>query len=121
MADDKPPPGYQQDQKPPFSPREGYHRVQRERRGNSNQVKCYNCDKMGHFAQDCKAPRREQQWCTERKQGQTWGRVAQEEDKPKTSQEKADAWLQGAAGEDNEVKNLILRDLMGGDKDFLNA
>ena len=37
--------------------------------------------------------------CSERQQGQTWGHITQ----------------------DNEVKNMILRDLMGGDKDFLNA
>jgi hypothetical protein len=41
--------------------------------GNLSKVKCYNCDKMGHFARDCRAPRREQQWRTERRQGQSWG------------------------------------------------
>ena len=76
---------------------------------------------MGHFARDCRAPHRERQWHSERKQGQTWGRTAKEEEEPKTAHEKVDSWLHGAAGEDNEVKNLILRDLMGGDKDFLNA
>ena len=121
MADDEPPPGYQQDQKPPFPPRDGYHRTQRERRGNLSQVKCYNCDKMGHFTRDCRAPHRERQWCMEHKQGQTWGRVTQEEEEPKTAHEKADSWLCAAVGEDNKVKNMILRDLMGGDKDFLNA
>ena len=40
---------------------------------------------------------------------------------PKTAREKVDSWLRAAAGEDDEVKNMILRDLMGGDKDFLNA
>jgi hypothetical protein len=36
-------------------------------------------------------------------------------------QEKADSWLRAVVGEGDEVKNMILRDLMGGDKDFLNA
>ena len=76
---------------------------------------------MGHFARDCRAPCREKQWRAEQRQGQTWGRTAQEDDEPRTAREKADSWLRGVAGEDDEVKNMILRDLMGGDKDFLNA
>jgi hypothetical protein len=35
--------------------------------------------------------------------------------------DKADSWLCAVAGEEDEVKNMILRDLIGGDKDFLNA
>ena len=93
LADNEPPPGYQQDQKPPFPLRDRYHRAQREKHGNLAQVKCYNCDKMGHFAQDCRAPRRERQWHSERRQGQTWGGMAQEEEEPKTTHEKADSWL----------------------------
>ena len=77
---------------------------------------------MGNFLHDCSAPRREKQWRAEQCQGQTWGRVTQgEEMQEMTLHEKADTWLRRAAGEDKEVKNLILRDLMGGDKDFLNT
>ena len=76
---------------------------------------------MGHFAHDCRAPQKERQWRLECKQGQTWGRATQEEEEPRMAREKADPWLRAAAGEDDEVKNMILRDLMGGDKDFLNA
>jgi hypothetical protein len=35
--------------------------------------------------------------------------------------DKADSWLRAVAEEDDEVKNMILRDLVGRDKDFLNA
>jgi hypothetical protein len=125
LTDD--PPEYKEDAKPPFRPREGYHQAQQERRGGGNlsKVKCYNCDKMGHFAHDCRAPRREQQWRTERRQGQSWGRKAhnKEEQEPPEQEprDKADSWLRAVAEEDDKVKNMILRDLVGKNKDFLNA
>jgi hypothetical protein len=80
LTDD--PPEYKEDPKPPFRPREGYHRAQQECRGGGSlsKVKCYNCDKMGHFACDCRAPRREHQWRSEKRQGQSWGRMAHDEE-----------------------------------------
>jgi hypothetical protein len=63
------PPEYKEDTKPPFQPREGFYCAQQEQRGgNLSKVKCYNCDKIGHFACDCRAPCRERQWRTERRQ-----------------------------------------------------
>jgi hypothetical protein len=70
---------------------------------------------MGHFTRDCRAPRREQQWRSERRQGQSWGRQAQDEEElPEPEpRDKADSWLRVVAEEDDEVKNMILRDLVG--------
>jgi hypothetical protein len=80
---------------------------------------------MGHFARDCRAPRQEQQWRSERSQGQSWGRQARDEEEQGLPEpeprDKADSWLRAVAGEDDEVKNIILRDLVGKNKDFFNA
>jgi hypothetical protein len=50
-------------------------------------------------------------------------RTKKKEEAPGASalRDKADSWLRAVAGEDDKVKNMILRDLVGGDKDFLNA
>jgi hypothetical protein len=61
----------------------------------------------------------------ERRQGQSWGRTAQDEEERETPdkepRDKADAWLRVVAEENNEVKNMILWDLIGKNKDFLNT
>jgi uncharacterized protein YciU (UPF0263 family) len=61
----------------------------------------------------------------ERRQGQSWGRTAHDEEEQEgpalEPRDKADSWLRAVAEEDDEVKNMILRDLVGKNKDFLNA
>jgi hypothetical protein len=80
---------------------------------------------MGHFTRDCRAPRQDAQWRVERQQAQTWGRTTKGEEEEKETpdqapRDKADSWLHAVAGEEDDIKNMILRDLMG-EKDFLNA
>jgi hypothetical protein len=73
----------------------------------------------------CRAPQREQQWRSERRQGQSWGQQARDEEEQEMPtlepRDKADSWLCAVAEEDDEVKNMILQDLVGKNKDFLNA
>jgi hypothetical protein len=38
-----------------------------------------------------------------------------------TPKEKADAWLRGVAAEDDEVKGLVLQELVKGGEDFQDA
>jgi hypothetical protein len=61
----------------------------------------------------------------ERRQGQSWGRKARDEEEQELLEQeprdKADSWLRAVAEEDNKVKNMILRDLVRKNKDFLNA
>jgi hypothetical protein len=59
----------------------------------------------------------------ERRQGQSWGRKAQDKEEQELLEprDKADSWLHAVAEEDDEVKNMILRDLVRKNKDFLNT
>jgi hypothetical protein len=50
----------------------------------------------------------------------TTGRDEEEMPEPEP-RDKADSWLRAVAEEDDKVKNMILRDLVGKNKDFLNA
>jgi hypothetical protein len=88
---------------PPRAPREGFLQRTREFKRGPVQVQCYNCQKIGHFSRDCRQPRRQ-------RNTQTRGAEAEQ-----TKEEKAAAWLRGVASEGDEVKDLVLQQLMGQD------
>jgi len=92
---------------PPFQPRGGYLQRQRENRGvrDFSQIRCYNCNKMGHISRDCRQP----------KQGRRPQQIRSTEQKPQTDEDKAEDWLRGVASEGDDVKDLILQKLMGTD------
>ena len=95
--------------KPPFKPREGYHRRQQEmRKGGLAKVTCYNCNQLGHISRYCPQKRKVK------------ARATQEGPTEQTPLERANTWLQGVGGESDEVKNLILQ-TMWKDEDFPSA
>jgi hypothetical protein len=93
--------------------------------GQRKVLKCFNCDKPGHFKRDCRQPLRQNPY----RQNQGPPRVRQvdtEEDgfyaarsivddrsimEGRTPQQKAQAWLEGVAEEPDEVKDLVMQQL----------
>ena len=95
--------------KPPFKPREGYHRWQQEmRKGGLAKVTCYNCNQLGHISCYCPQKRKVK------------ARATQEGPTEQTPLKRANTWLCGVGGESDEVKNLILQ-TMWKDEDFPSA
>jgi hypothetical protein len=88
---------------PTRAPREGFLQRTREFKRGPPQVQCYNCQKRGHISRDCRQPRRP-------RNPQTRGAETEQ-----TKEEKAAAWLRGVASEGDEVKDLVLQQLMGQD------
>ena len=95
--------------RPPFKPREGYHRRQQEmRKGGLAKVTCYNCNQQGHISR----------YCPQKRKAKV--RATPEEPANQTPVERANTWLRGVGGESDEVKNLILQ-TMWKDEDFPSA
>ncbi len=99
------------------------------------EVECYTCHKKGHFSRNCpqhtwnQQPRRNNwnaQSSQEREAIVDDRSVIDEEptiragNARKTSQQSADAWLRGVANEEEEVQDLVMRDLLGRE-DFQSA
>jgi hypothetical protein len=102
--------------------------------GQRKVLTCFFCGKLGHFAHDCRQKRYSNQgppWVypnqmrgnqpvmhthqTQEAEGTI--RRAEEE---RTPQQQANDWLTGVADENNDVKDIVLQELMGRE-DFQNA
>ena len=77
-----------------------------------SKVKCYNCNQYGHISRMCQKPRKP------RKENMHVTR--QDENPQQTVKEKAAAILRSLADEDDEVKDLVFKQL-GGDEGFQDA
>jgi hypothetical protein len=108
-----------------YRPPEGAERVTGMPVGQRKVLKCFNCDKPGHFKRDCRQPLRQNPY--RQNQGLSRTRQADAEDDGlyaarsivddrsviggQTPQQKAQAWLEGVAEEPDEVKDLVMQQL----------
>jgi hypothetical protein len=103
--------------------------------GQRRVLKCFNCDKPGHFKRDCRQPLRQNHY---QQQNQNPPRIREADTSEdgfyaarsiiddrsvaegRTPQQKAQAWLEGVAEEPDEVKDLVMQQLWRRE-DFQNA
>jgi hypothetical protein len=103
--------------------------------GQRKVLKCFNCDKPGHFKRDCRQPLRQNPFYRQNQGPHASDRRRREEDgfytarsivddrsiiEGRTPQQKAQAWLEGVAEEPDEVKDLVMQQLWRRE-DFQNA
>jgi hypothetical protein len=103
--------------------------------GQRKVLKCFNCDKPGHFKRDCRQPLRQNPFYQQNRGPQRVRQAETEEDglyaaqsivddrsviEGRTPQQKAQAWLEGVAEEPDEVKDLVMQQLWKRE-DFQNA
>ncbi len=113
-----------------YVPRGGFMRGGRGggRMRDIREVECYTCHKKGHFSRNCPQHTWNKQPCQNDWNSQpSQGREAIVDDRSvvdeeptmvarsnmKTPQQSADAWLRGVANEREEVRDLVMRDLLG--------
>ena len=94
------------------------------------EVVCFNCDKKGHIARNCsqkwQRPRQQRQWqpCPgPSRNRQTKVKDNQEQVRPvcddRTPEQRAQDWLSNIANEQDDVKELVMQQVLGADgQDF---
>ena len=110
-------PGSYQAPQGQFTPRGGAMGLRRGGRTDFREVTCYTCRKKGHISRQCQ----HHVWNQPSRQVASSSRViktdyqeqeANEPQKPvRSPKQRASDWLSGVAGEDDEVKDMILQDL----------
>jgi hypothetical protein len=118
-----------------YQPLEGAGRATGTPVGQRKVLKCFNCDKPGHFKRDCRQPLRQNPFYRQNQGPSHTRQVETEEDglyaarsivddcsviEGCTPQQKAQAWLEGVAEEPDEVKDLVMQQLWRRE-DFQNA
>jgi hypothetical protein len=118
-----------------YQPPEGVGRGTGTPVGQRKVLKCFNCDKLGHFKRDCRQPPRQNPYyqqnqgpsCTQQTDTSEEGFYAarsivdnQSIIEGRMPQQKAQAWLEGVAEEPDEVKDLVMQQLWR-KEDFQNA
>jgi hypothetical protein len=103
--------------------------------GQRKVLTCFFCNEPGHFARDCRQKQYSNQGPSRNNQGPPRGnyppahtrQTHQEEEEStaqgaieRTPQQRANDWLTGVADEHDDVKDIVMQELMGRE-DFQNA
>jgi hypothetical protein len=92
-----------------------------QRDGTRKVLKCFFCDKPGHFARDCRQKRYDNQGPSRTRQTHEEEAVITRHIADKrTPQQRATDWLSGVADEDDSVKDIVMQELWK-KEDFQNT